>query len=139
MTRSSDEKLPAIAAPHLIDADEFWEATKEDKFLLQKCGSCGCTIWFPRRICPECQSFDISSYEASGKGTIYTFSVTWRAQGPWAACSPYVLAYIELEEGPRVMTNIVECEVEDLKIGDPVEVVFAETDQGIKVPRFRPV
>lgn len=81
---------------------------------------------------------DVEWIEASGKGTIYSFSVTRRGQGPWRDAIPYVLAYVELEEGPRVMTNIVDCDQSALEVGHRVEVVFHDTGQGNALPRFKP-
>jgi uncharacterized OB-fold protein len=80
--------------------------------------------------------------QASGRGTIYTFTVNRRGQADLAEfreAGVYVLAYVELEEGPRVLTNIVECDPEQVHIGQPVEVVFHATGQGNALPRFRPI
>jgi uncharacterized protein len=95
-------------------------------------------IWYPREFCPECNSFDIDWFEASGRGSIYSYTVNRHGQGDYRDLS-YILAYVELEEGPRVLTNIVDCDYEQVKVGQSVEVVFHATPAGPSLPRFRPV
>src|SRR5581483_1747440 len=115
----------------------FWDATAEGKILLPKCDDCGSVIWYPRTTCPECMSTDVSWFEASGRGTIYSFTLVRRQGGPWRDVLPYVLAYVELKEGPRVLTNIVEST--DLEVGQTVEAIFHDTGEGNALVRFRPV
>lgn len=81
---------------------------------------------------------DTSWQEASGSGSIYSFTVVRRSGGDYANAVPYVLAYVQLAEGPRMMTNIVECELEDLFVGQEVELVFHKTSSDAALPRFRP-
>jgi len=120
----------------------FWDATAEGKLLLPKCNDCATLIWFPRPVCPSCGSFSIDwSQQASGKGTIYSFTVNRRGAGDlpeYREPVPYVLAYVQLEEGPRIMTNIVECEPESVKVGQAVELVWHDTGEGTALYRFRP-
>lgn len=130
--------LPAPPPPGDDDNAEFWAATAEGRLLLRRCDSCGTVIWYPRPVCPDCHSTSTSWFDASGRGHVYSFTVVRRARGPFAAAAPYVLAYVELEEGPRVMTNIVECDPEQVRIGLPVEVVFHDTGEGSALYRFRP-
>jgi uncharacterized OB-fold protein len=94
-------------------------------------------IWYPRRFCPDCHSLDVEWTEASGKGAVYSFTVTYRGSGPWAEEAPYVVAYVQLDEGPRVLTNIVGVDPETVRIGDPVTAVF-ELAGSTKVLRFTP-
>ena len=131
---------PALAAPVptiTTDTEEFWKATLEGRLLLRRCESCGESIWYPRPVCPFCHSTTTSWQEASGRGSIYSFSVVRRSGGEFASAVPYVLAYVELEEGPRMMTNIVDSVIEDLVIGQPVELVFHKTSGEAALPRFR--
>lgn len=81
---------------------------------------------------------DITWKAASGTGIIYSFTVARRATGQYREAAPYVLAYVELDEGPRLMTNIVGCPVDQVAIGQPVEVVFHDTGDGSALPRFQP-
>lgn len=130
--------LPTPAPPVTPETQEFWDATTQGRLLLKRCRSCAAVIWYPRGICPECHSTDTEWFEASGRGTVYSYTVTRRGEGAYREAAPYVLAYVELAEGPRVMTNIVDCDVESVHVGQPVEVVFHDTGQGSALVRFRP-
>ena len=103
------------------------------------CAACGEVIWWPKAICPACSSFDLERFDASGRGTVYSYSVVHRSVGRWNEVTPYVLAYVELEEGPRLMTNIVDCEPASLAIDQPVRVVWDDTGEGNALPRFTPI
>lgn len=130
--------LPTMAPPVNPDSQRFWDATAEDKLLLPRCDACSTVIWYPREFCPACGSLDVSWFEASGRGSVYSFSIVRKGENMYAGAAPYVLAYVELEEGPRIMTNIVDCEVEAVAIGQAVSVVFHDAGKGQKLPRFTP-
>jgi uncharacterized OB-fold protein len=133
--------LPAPAPIVLPEDKQFWDATAEGRLLLPRCEECQTVIWFPRPFCPACSSLKISWFEASGRGSIYSFTVNRRGQADLSAyreAGTYVLAYVELEEGPRMMTNIVDCDPDTVKIGQKVQVVFHDTGAGTALPRFRP-
>ena len=109
----------------------FWDAAREGRFLLRRNPTTGRAHWYPRTVCP----FDGGAtewFEASGRGTIYSFSVMRKA------VPVYVMAYVTLAEGPTMMTNIVDCDPDTLRIGDPVELVFVTTEAGAALPMFRP-
>jgi uncharacterized protein len=114
------------------ETEAFWEATKDGKFMLRYCGDCGKTHWYPRAICPHCFSDNSEWREASGRGTIYTFSVTRRAN------PPYAIGYVTLEEGPTMISNLVDCSFDDLSIGQSVELTFKQSESGFAVPMFKP-
>lgn len=118
----------------------FWEATAQGKFLIQRCSSCGGAIFYPRPACPHCGGAELSWEAASGLGTVHTFSIARRPTHPkFTGDEPYVVAIVELAEGPRVTTNIVECEPEAVHIGMQVELTFEEVgDDGFALPLFRP-
>jgi uncharacterized OB-fold protein len=118
---------------------DFWAATAGGVLLLQRCTGCGTAIWYPRFVCPSCHSTDLVSFEASGRGTIYSLTLTTRGILDYKDCGPYVLAFVELEEGPKMMTNIVDSDPAELTIGQPVQVVFHDTGAGSALPRFRPI
>ena len=137
----SERELPAPAPYVQPEVKVFWDATATGHLLLPRCTACDDVIWYPRPYCPTCGSLDIEWIEASGRGTVYSFTVNRRGQADLPAyreAGLYVLAYVELEEGPRVMTNIVECDPETVRIGQQVEVVFHDTGAGTALPRFRP-
>ena len=116
-----------------LETEAYWAAAKAGKLLLKKCNGCGETHYYPRAICPHCMSGDTAWFEASGKGRIYTFSVMRRAK------IPYVIAYVTLDEGVTMMSNIVDCDVDSVAIGQHVEVTFRATDGDQALPVFRPV
>ena len=130
--------LPTSAPTISPETAEFWAATAEGRLLLKRCDTCGTVIWYPRSLCPDCHGTDTSWFEASGQGTVYSYTVNYRGDGPWKDVAPYVIAYVELDEGPRVMTNIVDCDVDSVSIGQQVSAVWDDTGQGNAVLRFRP-
>ena len=123
-----ERKIPA--PPTNPEVQPFFDATAQGKLLVKRCTACGQSHHFPRAICPFCGSDKTEWREASGKGSIYSFSVMRRAQ------VPYTLAYVTLEEGVTMMTNIVDCDFDALRIGQAVRVVFKPTDGGPPVPMF---
>ena len=119
--------------------EEFWEGTKQGKLLIQTCKDCKTKIFYPRKYCPDCWSPNLEYVEGSGKATVYTFTTTYGMVEPrfWSDL-PYTLALVDLEEGIRMMTRIVDCQPQDLRIGMKVEVVFEEVEE-FWLPYFRPV
>jgi uncharacterized OB-fold protein len=123
-----------IPAPELNPGDEpYFEAASTGKLLIKQCTACAKVFFYPRPLCPFCLSDRTEWVEASGRGTVYTFSVTRRA-GP----IPYAIAFVTLEEGVTMMTNIVDCDLDEIRIGQPVKVVFKQTEGEWKVPCFAP-
>lgn len=117
----------------------FWEACKRHELVLQKCKDCGEIRFYPRALCGNCLSTSTEWIRASGKGTVYSFTVTYQNRGAGFRDElPYVLAYVELEEGIRMLTNIVGCDPESVYIGMPVMVTFDEVTEAITLPKFTP-
>jgi uncharacterized OB-fold protein len=138
---ATDNGMPTPAPFVQPEIKPFWDATAEGKLLLPRCQECQTVIWFPRPFCPVCGSLEVAWVQASGRGTVYSFTINRRGGGDlpeYRDAPPYVLAYVELAEGPRIMTNIVECDPESVKIGQAVELVFHDTGEGTALPRFRP-
>ncbi len=117
----------------------FWEGARDGKLLLQHCRDCSTVIFYPRKFCPSCWCAELDWKEASGKATIYTFSTAYDMVEPrfWEDL-PYTIAYVDLEEGVRMMTRIVDCNPEEIKTGMEVEVVFRKLDEEFNLPYFRP-
>jgi len=141
MTSVQEKTLPAPAPFVLPEVKPFWDGTAEGKLLLAHCSECDQVIWYPRPFCPACASTSVNWVQASGRGTIYSFTVNRRGVADLPAyrdAGVYVLAYVELDEGPRIMTNIVECDPDSVHVGQKVEVVFHDTGQGTALWRFRP-
>lgn len=133
----TDRQLPARAPQVSPETQAFWDATARGALLLKRCDACATVIWYPRELCPACGHTATTWFEASGRGTVYSFTVTRRG-GPFNAEGPYVLAYVELEEGPRVLTNVVGCDPDEVAIGLAVTVTFDDTGEGSALYRFRP-
>ena len=110
----------------------FWDAAAQGKMLLGRCRACGAAHYYPRSICPHCFGTDTEWTPMSGRGTIYSYSITRRVD------VPYVIAYVTLPEGVTVMSNIVECDVDTLHVGQQVELSFRTTEGGQALPVFRP-
>lgn len=118
----------------------YWEGAGRHELVLQRCRACGTVQHRPRALCVSCLRDEIEHFVASGRGTVYTFTVTEQNQAPpFRDAVPYVLAYVELEEGPRLLTNIVGCEPADVRIGMPVRAEFRTSpSDALGVPVFRP-
>jgi uncharacterized OB-fold protein len=117
----------------------FWDGAAEGRLLISVCRKCGHKFFYPRPFCPSCWGEAVEWAEASGRASLYTWSVVFvNDLLPFADRLPYVAAIAELEEGPRLETNIVECDVDDLRVGLPLEVQF-RTEKGLPaIPVFRP-
>ena len=103
----------------------FWDAAKQGKFMIKRCNACGEPHWYPRTICPFCHSSDTSWQESKGEGEIYTFSVM-RKNTP----IPYAIGYVTLDEGVSLLTNFVDCDFDQLKIGQRVKLKWSQTGEG---------
>ena len=117
----------------------FWDAAAEGRLLIQRCDACGEWQYYPRPFCKRCWSEDVQWAEASGRGTLYTFSVVRRNDlPPFGDRVPYVPAIVDLDEGPRMMTEVVDADPDTLEIGTALVVDFADVDDELKRPVFRP-
>lgn len=136
----SDNK-PRADLPTIEDASKpYWDAAKAGKLLIAKCQACEKVHHYPRPFCPSCWSEDVVQVEASGRGTLYTYSTVYMNDlHPFKERLPYIAAMVELEEGPRLMTNMVDCEPADLEVGMPVQVVFRPITDEIDATVFQPV
>lgn len=114
------------------ETTEFWAAAATGQLLLKSCEDCGQAHWYPRVVCPMCSSTNLKWIEASGQGKLYAFSPARRAD------PTYTLAYVTLDEGPTLMTNIVDTAPEALQIGQVVKVQFKAAEEGRMMPFFAP-
>jgi len=114
------------------ETQPFWDAAARGELLLRRCGECGRAHWYPRAICPHCFSDRTDWESASGRGTLYAYTVMRRVP------VPYAIAYVTLAEGPTMLTNIVEADLESLHVGQPMRVAFVAADNGLAVPMFTP-
>lgn len=121
-----------------LDSREFWEGCKRHELVIQRCKDCGTYRHYPRAMCSNCNSTNIEWAKVSGKGSVYTYTVAYPPVHPaFADEVPYAIAIVELEEGVRMVTNVVDCKPEDIYIGMSVEVVFDEVTDQVTLPRFR--
>ncbi len=125
----------------LIDEESrpFWEALQRHELYVQKCRDCAAVRYYPRALCPECLSSRTEWLRSSGKGQIYTFTVTYQNQSPgFRESLPYIMAYVELAEGVKMLSNLIDCKPEDARIGMPVEVVYEDVTPEVTLAKFRP-
>ena len=115
----------------------YWEHAKAHEFWLPKCRACGHFHFYPRTICPFCGSDRIEWRQASGRGSIYTFTLVQRAPSPaFEPLVPYAVAAITLDEGPHLMSNVVNCDVDQIRIGSRVAVRYLDIDPDCSLPIF---
>lgn len=120
-----------IASPQAnAETARFWQAANEGTLLIKTCMDCGESHYYPRAFCPFCFSGRTEWQPVSGRGTIYSYSVARRA------AVPYALTYVTLEEGPPIMTNIVDSDFDAIRIGQSVRLVFKASENGQQVPMF---
>ena len=130
-----DKPLPVPNA----ETAPFWDAAAAGQLVVQRCGRCSHAQLYPRLYCVRCHAQDLAWDDATGAATVHSFTIVRRA--PSAAFNddvPYVVALVDLDEGPRLMTNIIGCGPEDVRIGMPVEVSFDHVGDDIALPKFVP-
>jgi uncharacterized OB-fold protein len=128
-----EKPLPVINE----ESRPFWEGCKRHELVLQRCQDCRAWEYYPRALCRACHSARLSWEPVSGQGTIYSYTVCHRPAGPaFAGDVPYVVALIELAEGPRMVSNIVTDDPDAVRIGQPVRVTFDDVTDEITLPKF---
>jgi uncharacterized OB-fold protein len=131
---------PVIPAPNKL-TQFFWDAASAGKLAIQRCNSCQTYQHPPEPVCHHCLSFDLGSAEVSGQATIYSYEIATQAFHPYFADKlPFCIAVVELPEQPglKLITNIVDTPLEDISVGDAVEVTFRQLDSEFSLPVFRP-
>ncbi len=130
---TTERPVPVVNA----DSKPYWDAARAGRLVLQRCVDCRALRFYPRHVCPRCWSADVEWVEVSGRGRVHSFTVIHRPPSPaFAAHVPYVVALVDLEEGPRMMANIVGDDAFDVRIDDAVTVVFEDRGDA-KLPQFR--
>jgi hypothetical protein len=117
----------------------YWQAAARHELILPRCEGCGLVFFPPRDACPGCWGGELSWQTMSGRGTVWTFTEVHVPfyDDTWADDVPYVVAVIELDEGPRLLANITDTDMDRLSVGDRVEVVFEDRTEGVSLPMFR--
>ncbi|MDO9072476.1 MAG: Zn-ribbon domain-containing OB-fold protein [Rubrivivax sp.] len=134
MTTMYDKPLPVVDP----ESAPYWSALKDKRLILKRCRDCGRHHFYPRALCPHCHSDALDWADARGTGSIYSFTIARRPAGPaFKADAPYVVAVIDLDEGARMLTNIVIDDVEAVRIGQRVTVHFDAVTDDITLPKFK--
>ncbi|MGE3537648.1 MAG: Zn-ribbon domain-containing OB-fold protein [Candidatus Tectimicrobiota bacterium] len=124
------------------ESQPFWEACRRHELYIQQCQDCQTFYYYPRQTCPGCLSSAVRWVRLSGRGRVYTFTITYQHAGAGFRDNlPFVLGYIELDgtDGVKMLTNIVDCEPQAVHIGMPVSVTFVDVNDEIAIPMFKPV
>jgi uncharacterized OB-fold protein len=117
----------------------FWDGLREGELRLQKCGDCGEFVFYPRPACSRCMSERLEWTTVSGRGKVYTFTIVRRANIPaFQADVPYVFAIVELDEGPRLATNVIGCDPESVRVDMPVKAAYDDVTEEISLLKFEP-
>lgn len=118
---------------------QWWDAAGDGKLLVKRCANCGKAHWYPRIFCPFCWSENVDWEQASGKATLYTYSVIYSNDlPPFNEKVPYVAAVVDLDEGPRMLSTVIDCDFDQLRVGMALEVAFEQRTEEITLPVFRP-
>ena len=122
------------------ETQPYWDGCKQHELRIQQCTACGHSQFYPRLYCTACMSERVEWVTASGHGTVLSFTIVYRpVTQAFAADVPYVVALITLDEGPQLMSNVVGCAPETVRIGMPGEVTFEDWTEEISVPKFKPI
>jgi hypothetical protein len=138
MTDQQDYRKP-IPVP-IPETQYFWDKVKEHELWIQRCTDCSKVFFYPRLHCPQCMSENLEWFQASGRGKLYTYMINHRPAPGFEDEAPYAIAVVQLQEGPRMMTNIVGIEntPENLVLDMPLEVVFDDVLPDVTIPKWRP-
>jgi uncharacterized OB-fold protein len=130
--------MAARLAPAITpDTEFFWNGLRDNKLLIQRCGSCGQLRHPPRPMCPHCRSLEWEAIESSGRGTVYSYVMPHEPKFPFFEY-PYVVALVELEEGVRMLGELVDVDPAAVEIGMPVDVALTKIDDELTLPFWRP-
>ncbi len=135
-TPSAQRPLPSLKE---VDTAEFWRATQQEQFRYQVCQRCQTVVWFPRAHCTGCTRGQLTWHTSAGNGTIYSFSIVRQSYHPFFRhLVPYAVAYVDLDEGLRFLTNVVGVDAAQVRIGQRVQLVW-EAHPELKLPLVTPV
>lgn len=129
--------LPRQEEPELTQP--FWDAAKRHELLMPRCAFCNRFFWYPRAACPDCLREGWEWTPVSGRARLHTFTIVYQAAHPaFQDDVPYAFSMVQLEEGPRMMTNVVDCDVAEVKIDMPLVVKFDDVTDDWTLVKFRP-
>jgi uncharacterized OB-fold protein len=132
--------LPDITWPQ---AREYWEGAKNHELRIQRCSDCGTFRWYPKPMCPQCRSMRAQWAKVNGTGKVFSYTIGYRGFGnDWLKDRlPLIVAVVALDEIPhvRLLTNILECTPEEVRVDLPVEVTFEDVTRDVTLPQFKPI
>ena len=135
MTDHSGKRFPQPSS----ETQHYWQGCHEHELRIQHCRDCGNYQFYPRIICTSCMSQAVDWIQTEGRGEVLSYTIITRAVSEgYAADVPYVVALIKLQEGPCMMSNVINCPHEEVSIGMPVSVVFEDWSEEISIPKFQP-
>jgi len=124
---------------HRETSRPFWEAARRHELSMQRCTACGRLVWYPRELCPFCLSSRLEWVTLSGRGRLHSYTVIHQPANPaFQGDVPYIYAIVELEEGPRIVSNLVECAPEQARIDMALEAVYDDVTAEVTLVKFRP-
>ena len=136
MIDHSNKILPKPGPESIV----YWDGCRRHELLIQCCIDCNHFQFYPRIICTSCMSQNVEWIKASGRGQVVSYTVVRRpVSAAYKAETPYVVALVQLEEGPKMMSNIVNCDPANVKIGLAVEVIFEDWSDEISIPKFQQI
>ncbi len=141
MDKQENAALPPKPVPVVASwSQPFWDAAKEKRLIIQQCTACGEHVFYPRMVCPHCAADSLVWVEASGKGTVYSYTVVEaNAPSTFLADMPFVIAVIRLEEGVQMLSNVIGCDPHSVECDMPVKVTFEKLNDEFTLPKFKPV
>jgi len=138
MTQASNYQKPVPIPDE--ESQPFFDGAREHRLMIQKCETCGVVMWPVKSRCDNCMQPTVNWVQARGKAMLYSFVLMHQVYHPgFASEVPYIIAQVDLVEGLRILTNVVDCSNSDLQIGMPLEVTFEAITDEVSLPKFRPV
>jgi len=137
MTTQYNKPLPTPVNPEL--SKPFWDPAKRHELVMPRCRNCSNLFFYPRELCPNCLSDNTEWVPVTGKGRVYSYTVVYQPASPaFQPEAPYIYAVVQLNEGTRMPTNLVDCEIDAVELEMPVEVVFDDVTDDVTLVKFKP-
>ena len=137
MATAYNKPLPRLLSPEV--SRPFWEAAKRHELVMPRCMICDHLFFYPRSECPRCLSNQLDWVKVSGRGRLHTYTVVYQpANAAFRDDAPHIYAVVQLDEGPRMVSNVVQCEIDAVRVDMPLEAVFDDVTPEWTLVKFRP-
>lgn len=137
MATASSKPLPRPISPELTRP--FWEAAKRHELVMPRCTTCDHLFFYPRSECPRCLSNHLEWVRVSGRGRLHTYTIVYQpANAAFRDDTPYIYAVVQLDEGPRMVSNVVQCDLDAVKVDMPLEAIFDDVTPECTLVKFKP-